>query len=129
MDLQAYYFTSTAIAKAVHEAHDRGVKVRCIIDGNAIGEDYSAATYLTNAQVPVWLDDEHRIAHNKIILVDGKYIITGSFNFTRMAEVENTENLLVIEGKDKLFAAYQKEFDEHLAHAKKYTRKEKERRD
>jgi len=120
VDLQAYYFTSSSIAKGVAEAHRRGVKVRCIIDASAIDEQYSVATYLTNANVPVWLDDEHNLLHNKVIIVDSKFIITGSFNFTRMAEVRNAENLLVIEGKKKLIQAYQQNFDDHFKHSKKY---------
>ena len=34
------------------------------------------------------------IAHNKVIVVDGQMVITGSFNFTRAAEEDNAENLL-----------------------------------
>ena len=44
-------------------------------------------------------------------------MITGSFNFTQAAERRNAENLLVIEAKPKLTAAYQRNFNEHLAHA------------
>ena len=36
------------------------------------------------------------IAHNKIIVIDGAVVVTGSFNFTRAAESNNAENLLVI---------------------------------
>jgi len=35
-------------------------------------------------------------------------VITGSFNFTQAAERRNAENLLVIEAKPKLTAAYQR---------------------
>jgi len=41
------------------------------------------------------------IAHNKIILIDARVVVTGSFNFTRSAEESNTENLLIIEDKPK----------------------------
>src|SRR5690242_19855966 len=52
IDVQAYHLTSTMIAKALHEAHDRGVKVRAVLDEEAAGTKYSGATYLHNAGVP-----------------------------------------------------------------------------
>ena len=45
-----------------------------------------------------------------------------SFNFTQAAEKRNAENLLVIEGKPRLAAAYQRNLNEHLAHADPYQR-------
>jgi phosphatidylserine/phosphatidylglycerophosphate/cardiolipin synthase-like enzyme len=62
------------------------------------------------------------------MLVDGKTILTGSFNFTRAADEQNAENLLVIDGKPKLFAAYKKNFETHLKHSKPYSRGEQRER-
>ena len=41
--------------------------------------------------------------HNKIMLIDGDTIITGSFNFTKAAEESNAENLLVLRDKPPAF--------------------------
>ena len=71
-------------------------------------------------KIPTYLDARHPIAHNKIILIDGRTIITGSFNFTKQAERNNAENLLVIGGRPKLFAAYEANFREHLGHSMAY---------
>ncbi len=60
------------------------------------GSRYSAATYLSNAGVPVWVDVRVSIAHNKVMVIDGATVITGSFNFTASAQSRNAENLLVI---------------------------------
>jgi hypothetical protein len=105
IDVQAYSFTSTDIARAMSEAKDRGVKVRAILDKKASGEQYSGATYLANHGVETYTDGEHPIAHNKVMILEGSTVITGSFNFTRQAEISNAENLLIIEGKPKLAAA------------------------
>jgi phosphatidylserine/phosphatidylglycerophosphate/cardiolipin synthase-like enzyme len=59
------------------------------------------------------------------MLIDEATIITGSFNFTKAAEESNAENLLIVEGKPKLVAAYQKNFKEHREHSHKYERKDK----
>jgi phosphatidylserine/phosphatidylglycerophosphate/cardiolipin synthase-like enzyme len=66
------------------------------------------------------IDDKHRIAHDKVILIDETTIVTGSFNFTKGAEEDNAENLLIIDGKPKLMAAYQESFKEHLEHSHEY---------
>jgi len=94
--------------------------VTVVLDKSQETEKYSSATFVANAGIPVFIDDKHRIAHNKIILIDEATIITGSFNFTKAAEESNAENLLIIEGKPKLMAAYQKNFKEHLEHSQEY---------
>jgi phosphatidylserine/phosphatidylglycerophosphate/cardiolipin synthase-like enzyme len=48
------------------------------------------------------LNAAHSIGHNKVMIIDGKTVITGSFNFTKAAEEKNAENFLVI--RDKLLA-------------------------
>ena len=49
---------------------------------------------------PHILTTKHAIAHNKIIVIDGKTVITGSFNFTKAAEEKNAENLLIIKSTE-----------------------------
>jgi phosphatidylserine/phosphatidylglycerophosphate/cardiolipin synthase-like enzyme len=90
------------------------------MDRQATGNQYSGATYLFNHQVPVWLDGEHPIAHNKVIIIDGQTVITGSFNFTKQAENSNAENLVIMQGRLKIGAAYTANFDGHLEHSRKY---------
>jgi phosphatidylserine/phosphatidylglycerophosphate/cardiolipin synthase-like enzyme len=121
IDVQAYSFTSTPIARAVKTAFERGVKVRVILDKSQQTAQYTSATYLFNAGVPVFIDAKHQIAHNKVILIDGRTILTGSFNFTEAAEDRNAENLLIIRDDPALAARYTGNFAEHLAHSEKYS--------
>ena len=104
IDVLAYGFTNIIIAKALVEASGRGVTVRAVLDGKTNGprkgRNYSAATFLMNAGVPVRLDYTVAIAHNKVMVIDGNLVITGSFNFTQAAEKSNAENLLVIRDAD-----------------------------
>lgn len=120
LDVQAYSFTSTEIAKAIREAHERGVKVRVVLDKSNESGKYSGATYLFNAGVPVWIDSKHAIAHNKVMIIDGANLITGSFNFTKAAEQNNAENLLIITGRPKLAQAYAVNFTAHVDHSERY---------
>jgi phosphatidylserine/phosphatidylglycerophosphate/cardiolipin synthase-like enzyme len=94
--VQAYSFTSAPIAKALVDARERGVDVRVILDESQRGEKYSSADFVQQASIPVWIDTKHAIAHNKVMVIDGEVVITGSFNFTKAAEESNAENLLVI---------------------------------
>jgi phosphatidylserine/phosphatidylglycerophosphate/cardiolipin synthase-like enzyme len=120
IDLQAYNFTSAPIAKALVDAHNRGIKVRAMLDKSNKTAQYSSSTFLFNAGVPTFIDAKHAIPHNKVILIDGKTIITGLMNFTKAGEKENAENLLIIEQRYKLAAVYARNFAEHLEHAEKY---------
>ena len=117
--VQAYSFTSAPIAKALVEAHKRGVKVKVILDKSQRKEKYSSATFLANMGIPTYIDDKHAIAHNKIIILDGKTVITGSFNFTKAAEEKNAENLLIIKSSD-LAKLYINNWEKHREHSETY---------
>jgi len=123
--VQAYSFTSVPIAKAIVDAHKRGVKVQVILDKSQRTEKYSSATFLQNEGVPVFIDAKHAIAHNKVMVIDGRIVITGSFNFTKAAEESNAENLLVIPDAD-MATQYTKNWQDHLAHSVEYERPAKE---
>jgi phosphatidylserine/phosphatidylglycerophosphate/cardiolipin synthase-like enzyme len=113
---QAYSFTSYRIAKALLDAHKRGVKVEVILDKSQRTDQYSSATFFGNDRIPVKIDSVHAIAHNKVMVIDGETVITGSFNFTKAAEENNAENLLVIQDK-KLAERYTKNWEDHAKHS------------
>ncbi|MHB1220181.1 MAG: phospholipase D family nuclease [Alphaproteobacteria bacterium] len=98
--VQAYSFTSAPIAKALVDAHNRGVDVRVILDKSQRTERYSSLTFLRNAEIPVWIDDRVAIAHNKVMVIDGATVVTGSFNFTKAAQERNAENVLIIHDRN-----------------------------
>lgn len=118
--VQAYSFTSKPIAAALVGAAKRGVKVEAVLDKSQRSEKYSEADFLAHAGIPTWIDSKHAIAHNKIMLIDGTTILTGSFNFTNAAEKNNAENLLVLKDVPELYAAYEANFQAHLAHSDRY---------
>lgn len=123
--VQAYSFTSASIAKALLNTHKRGVKVEVILDKSQRTEKYSSADFLANSGIPTRIDSAHAIAHNKIIIIDGETVITGSFNFTRAAEEKNAENLLII--RDKTLACkYLENWYTHASHSEPYTRKSRQ---
>ncbi len=114
--VQAYSFTSAPIAEALLKAHRRGINVAVILDKSQRTQKYSSSTFLANARIPTYIDAEHAIAHNKIIIVDRSVVITGSFNFTKAAEERNAENLLVIRSKE-LAKLYLDNWQHHRDHS------------
>lgn len=52
--------------------------------------------YIVDAGIPVWIDSKPAIAHNKVMIIDEKEVITGSFNFTDAAQKRNAENVVFI---------------------------------
>ncbi len=118
--IQAYSFTSEPIARACVEARGRGVSVFAILDRSQETEQYSAADFLLNSGIPTLIDSKHQIAHNKVILIDGQTVITGSFNFTNNAERSNAENLLIIRGHPDLYSAYEQNYRHHYEHAEPF---------
>lgn len=117
--VQAYSFTSLPIAQALVDAHKRGVGVQVVLDKSQRTEKYSSADFVAHAGISTVIDAKHAIAHNKIIIVDGAVVLTGSFNFTKAAEANNAENLLVIHDP-KLAERYLENWKEHHGHSEPY---------
>ena len=97
-----------------------GVDLRVILDKSQRTERYSSADFLAHAGIPVWIDDKHASAHNKVMVIDGRCLVTGSFNFTKAAEEKSAENLLVINDTG-LTAKYASNWQTHLAHSEPYS--------
>ena len=117
--VQAYWFTSASVAKALVDAHKRGVQVKVILDRSRTEIDNDQADFIVQNDVPTFIDDKHTTAHSKVVIIDGQVVITGSFNFTDQAEEENVENLLVI--RDKAIAdKFTANWKAHAEHAGRY---------
>ncbi len=117
--VQMYIFTSKRIAEALARAAKRGVYVEVILDKSQEKMTYGPWRTLRRDGVKVFFDTEHETANNKIVLIDNRTIITGSYNFTKAAEEKNAENILIIKNDADLFDAYLTNFKEHLEHARK----------
>ena len=95
--VQAYSFTSAPIAKALVDAKNRNVHVEVLLDKSQSKKNkYTSATFLINNHVSTWIDYKPSIAHNKVLIIDKKIVLTGSFNFTKAAQYKNAENVLII---------------------------------
>ena len=103
----AYSFTSKEIAQALLDAKARGVDVRVVVDKSQASGKCSAATFLANHAVSVRVDGEYQLQHQKIMVVDGVSVETGSYNFTASARDRNSENVLIIRNSPDLAGLYE----------------------
>ena len=94
--MQAYSITSYAIINQLINASKRGVKVKALLDSSNFSETKTIAEDFKKAGIEVTLDKVAGIAHNKVIIIDGHKVITGSFNFTEAADRRNAENIILI---------------------------------
>jgi phosphatidylserine/phosphatidylglycerophosphate/cardiolipin synthase-like enzyme len=114
----AYGFTSRPIAQALIDAKLRGVHVDVVLDHSNEHDPHSDLHFLLEQGLVVKIDPHHAIAHNKVMIVDGKTLLTGSFNFTHHAETANAENLVVIKGHPELVRSFRHDFHHHKDHAR-----------
>jgi len=97
--VQAYIITSSEIANALIQAHQNGVMVRLLIDKDAQTTRGSKVNSLLQHRIPIIIDKTVGCAHNKVMIIDDTYVITGSFNWTDSAQARNAENLVIIAGQ------------------------------
>ena len=113
--VQAYGFTHNSIAQALVRAHERGVKVRVLLDQKSQSSNRYVMGVLSEAQIELRQDGKHAIAHNNVMVIDQTIVITGSFNFTNSSASRNAENFLVLKSED-LAEQYRLQWKSHWAH-------------
>jgi phosphatidylserine/phosphatidylglycerophosphate/cardiolipin synthase-like enzyme len=109
VEFLAFSFTSDPIAKAVVAAYRRGIRVRGVIESkSARGSGAELGTF-EDAGVDVLEDGNCYLMHHKVFVIDGRRVVTGSFNWSANAQDSNDENVILVD--DAWFARlYQQEF-------------------
>ncbi len=117
IDVAMYAFTSRPIAQALIRAHRRGVKLRIILDRKfALESKFSKHKFLMKRGINVKLvspppqKGKTGLMHHKFAVIDGKVVLTGSFNWTASAEYLNYENLLIFYSQE-MAHIFEKEFN------------------
>lgn len=94
--VMAFSLTSKTIADMLIYKFNNGVNVRGIVENRGARGRHSKYTYLVQNGVPIKIDNPRITMHNKVIIIDEKVVITGSYNFSKNAEYRNDENIIVI---------------------------------
>ncbi len=96
VDFLAYTLTLNGLGEALLDAPGRDAAVRGVIEGenaDAAGSEYAA---LRKAGLDVRLDGAEGLMHEKVLILDGETVAFGSYNFTRSADENNDENILIV---------------------------------
>lgn len=104
-----FVITHKDFNNALIRAKNRGLDVKIIVDATSAGQKYSSVKLLRENKLPVKAENRAGKMHMKSIIIDDKYSIIGSMNFTKSGERYNDENILIIENP-KLTRAFKKEF-------------------
>ncbi len=91
----AFSFTDKDIELVINNKIKAGVKIEGIFDGCMISP-YSLYKTLKDKKLPVYIDGNQALLHDKVFIIDGRTVITGSYNFSNNAEENNNESTLVI---------------------------------
>ena len=95
--IPVFVITHKEFNQALINAKNRGVEIKIIVDATSAGSTYSSVKNLRANKIPVKAENRAGKMHMKSIIIDDKYVITGSMNFTKSGESYNDENVLVIE--------------------------------
>jgi phosphatidylserine/phosphatidylglycerophosphate/cardiolipin synthase-like enzyme len=96
IDIAMYYLSSGKIARALVDARGRNVRLRIVLDQSQEIVSSSKSGYLIKHGFDIKYHLGFGLMHNKFAVIDGKVLITGSFNWTSTAEEKNEENLLIM---------------------------------
>lgn len=106
----AFSFTDYPMAKAMIDRAAVGVDVAGVFEKVGSSTDAAELRTLYCAGVPARRDENGGFMHNKVVIVDERYVVTGSLNFSTNAETSNDENVLIIDNPD-IARLYMQEFE------------------
>jgi phosphatidylserine/phosphatidylglycerophosphate/cardiolipin synthase-like enzyme len=93
----AFSFTHDGIGDAMLDRARAGVEVAGVFETTGSDTRFSEYNRFKSAGLDVLLDGNPRNMHHKVIIVDDRVTIFGSFNFSSNADRDNDENLLIVE--------------------------------
>lgn len=96
LDICVFTISDNVIANAIVNAYKKGVEVRIISDNEKALDTGSDLHELAELGIPVKIDNSPNHMHHKFSVSDKRELITGSYNWTRSAEIYNQENIIDI---------------------------------
>ncbi|HTW89327.1 MAG TPA: phospholipase D-like domain-containing protein [Candidatus Binataceae bacterium] len=115
--LQTYVLSSQAVVDSLLKAHDRHVAMTLIVDKQMLQEQPQLVLSLAQTGIAIRVDASVRgAARSSVMIVDGIFVLAGSFDFTNAAERWNADDLLVTSAH-ALVDRYVANWNFHLAHS------------
>ena len=98
--IPTFVLTERRVTEELIKAKQRGVDVKIIIDALNASIRHSKHVELRNGGLEVKTENYAGKMHSKSMIVDDKYTIIGSMNFSNSGESRNDENLVVIKNSE-----------------------------
>ena len=112
----AFSFTHDDIGQAMLARGRQGVRVRGVFERTGSETQFSEFGPFRDAGFDVLQDGNPYLMHHKVIVIDERTVIFGSFNFSANAANSNDENLLIVDDAD-LARLFLEEFERVYATA------------
>lgn len=112
VDVAMYSFTDPGLAWALVDLHEKGVRVRVYLDKQEAAIRASRDEVLVDNGVAVKLDGKSGLMHHKFAVIDGRVVVTGSYNWSQSAEDANMENVVILRCGCGL-AEFRRRFEEY----------------
>ncbi len=113
----AFSFTHDGIGKAMIDKKAAGVAVAGVYETTGSQTPASEFGKMKEAGLDVYTDGNPYVMHHKVILLDERVTVAGSFNFSNSADKDNDENRLILHDPG-LTSAFTAEFGRVLSQAK-----------
>jgi phosphatidylserine/phosphatidylglycerophosphate/cardiolipin synthase-like enzyme len=109
VDVAAFELDLQSVTDALVRAHQRGIRVRLVLDGDNLGLDQPQD--LLAAGVPIVEDGRSALMHNKFLIIDGLITWTGSWNLTDTGTYRNNNHAIRMVSRE-MGTNYTAEFEE-----------------
>lgn len=94
--IPTFLITDKWFADELITAHQRGVKIKIILDASSASSLYSQIKTLRNAGIEVKVENYAGKLHSKSIIIDNKIVVIGSMNLSKSGQNYNDENVVII---------------------------------
>lgn len=105
-----FAFTHDDLGEELVRQANRGVDVRGVFESRNTSTEHSEIHRLYCNGIDVREDGNPATMHHKVFVIDGKIVVTGSYNFSNNSETSNDENMVFLNNSD-IAETYQDEFE------------------
>lgn len=110
LDICVFTLSDDRISAEILAAQQRGIALRIITDNDKESDEGSDVQRFRQAGIALAVDRTSAHMHHKFAIIDRKYLLNGSYNWTRSAAQHNEENL-VLSADPVLLTAFSERFE------------------
>ena len=115
-----FSFTLDELGALLIQGQDDGVDVQGVFDSRLARGTGSEYVTLFCKGLPVYLDGNPYTMHHKVFIIDERWVLTGSMNYSRSGSTQNDENWLILQDEG-LAAAFLAEYERVFERSRRST--------